>query len=194
MCFFGTGDFTGWAGKLKDQKKGGNIMKKILSVAFVLLLAAIVATGVGAGAASAAGGPLVQPYWYTGIDSSGQFINPTVQPDTQNSAQYVIYDIDNNNFIITAHPNYYPSDDDQFTAQQTTVITSIEVYNGTTYESCIVGGTFVVSADYIQYTSANHPYLQFNVTLTKYDNKTGAVVAPSPYVYPTAYLNLSSVY
>jgi hypothetical protein len=105
----------------------------------------------------------------------------------------VIYDARNQNFIITFHPNYYPSDDDQYTAEETTVITSIQVYNGTTYVNCSVAGTFVVSEDFLLYTApADLPYLQFNVTFTKYNNTTGAIV--DQYTYPEAYFDLHTVY
>jgi hypothetical protein len=172
--------------------KGGYFaMKKIMSVAFVLLLAAVLAAGVGISSASAAGGPPVKPYWFQGIDAQGQFVGQT-DADTQNSAQYVIYDSNNGNFIITFHPNYDPDGDNPDTADFTTVISVIQVFNGTTYEDCSVAGAFVVPDAYLLYTPvANLPYLQFNVTFTKYDNTTGALA--ERYTYPVAYLDLHTV-
>jgi hypothetical protein len=166
-------------------------MKKIMSVAFVLLLAAVLAAGFAVSPASA--GSPVQPYWFTTIDEDGNFDDPTEEPDTQNSAQMVIYDARNQNFIITFHPNYAPDDDNPYTAQYTTVITSIQVFNGTSYVNCSVAGTFVVPEDYLLYTDpAGLPYLQFNVTFTRYVNTTGAIV--DQYTYPEAYLDLHTVY
>jgi hypothetical protein len=195
--FNGTGEYAGCGLTATRGMEGSvRLMKKAMSVMFVLLFAMVLA-GLGVSAAQAAyyGTPL-QPYLFTGIDSDGEFINETVDPDTQNSAQYVIYDPANQNFIITAHPNYWPYDDEPASADQTTVVTAIQVLNRSgEYVNCIVGGTYVVPEDYLRATpTAGHPYLQFNVTFTKYDNVTGAVVSPSPYVYPTAYLDLTSVW
>jgi hypothetical protein len=168
-------------------------MKKAMSALFVLLLAMVMA-GVSVSAASAAGGPPVQPYLYTGIDPNGEFINPA-SGDVQNSMQMVIYNANDKNFIITAHPNYSPHDNNPSMAIETTVVTSIQVYDpgSGNYVNCIVGGTFVVPDSYLQFTNmAGYPYLQFNVTFTKYFNATGVI--DSQYVYQTAYLELTSVW
>jgi hypothetical protein len=169
-------------------------MKKVMSVMFVLLFAMVLA-GVGVSAAQAAYyGTPDQPYLFTDINTSGGFINPA-SDDVQNSMQMVIYNANSKGLIIAAHPNYCPDDDDQFTAEQTTVITAVQFFNPSTsnYENCLVGGTLVIPESGIRYTSANYPYVQFNITLTKYDNATGAVVSPSPYVYPVAFLDLTSI-
>jgi hypothetical protein len=173
-------------------------MKKVMSVMFVLLFAMVLA-GVGVSAASAAQaayyGPPVKPYLYTGIDANGGFINPTAGPDTWNSMQMVVYDAVSKGLIISAHPNYDPFNDDQTTATATTMITAVQFYNPTSgyYQDCLVGGTLVIPEAGIQETVAGYPYVQFNITLTRYVNATGAVVSPSPYVYPVAFLDLTSV-
>jgi hypothetical protein len=171
-------------------------MKKAMSVMFVLLFTAIL-TGAGASIASAATTPSgypVAPYWFTAIDAGGQFITPTFQPDTWNSAQFMVRDTANEVYRLTAHPNYYPYGDDPVTATQTTVVTDIQVYNPKDgiYVDCIEGGTFVAPFEYQQLTPvATLPYLQFSVTFTKYNNSDGSVAAT--YSYTPAYFSLSKV-
>jgi hypothetical protein len=169
-------------------------MKKALSLTLVLLFAVVLASVCTSAASAAPGGVTRPPYWYTVIDSSGHFSNPTVDPDTQNSAQWTIFDVNNQEFMMTLHPNYYPSNDNQYTAQETTVIQDMQVYNPIReqYEDCLYDGLFIVPREYMQFTSAGLPYLQFNVIFVKYDNKTGNKAAT--YTYTPAYFDLRSVW
>jgi hypothetical protein len=170
-------------------------MKRVLSVTCVLLLAVVAAASFGVSLASAQSGVTPQPYWYFNYDARGDFTVATVaSDDVQNSAQYTIYSTptgENPVYRFTVHPNYDPNDDDQETAVATTVISSLQVFNGKSYVDCVQGGFFIVPASYVQYTPGmNRPYFQFDVLFTKYDNFTGKVLQTYP--YEPAYFYLRS--
>jgi hypothetical protein len=170
------------------------VMKKFISSIFVFLLMAVFLTSVAASSASAADiahSGYTQDPWYASIDSAGTLTGEL--PDIfQNSAQYVIYRPGfSPTYILSAHPNYEPSSDDPFTAQTTTLVTAIQVYNGNTKQDCTVGGTFQAPRTYIQYTSANVPYLRFSITFTKYNSYDGAEIGT--YSFDPVFFALESI-
>jgi hypothetical protein len=162
---------------------------------FVLLLAAVLAAGFAVSSASAGvetSGYTVPDYWFETIDVDGKLIDP-LDADFQNSAQYVIYDSTEEIYKLIAHINYNPDPDNQTTAQLTTAVTAIQVWDGSAYVPCLVGATFQAPASYVQTTGGAQydiPYLQFQVTFTTYDNHTGKVDDEQEYV---AYFNLDQI-
>jgi hypothetical protein len=188
----GAGDMSGRDRLCREEGIFG--LKKTLGIAFALLFAMAIAAGVGASQTgwTPQSGYQLPDYWFTHINAIGDFVERT-PPITQNSAQTVIYDADNELFVITAHPNYTPYQDDPTKAETTTVITGIRVYNPNdgVYMDPVVGGTFQIPLEYVRQTVSDRPYLEFDVTFTTYNNADGSVISEDN--YPKAYFSLDTV-